>query len=48
MQISSAITQAMLFKAVSDKKEELEAALTELKETQLQLINSEKWRLWAN
>ena len=42
MQISSAITQAMLFKAVSDKKEELEAALTELKETQLQLINSEK------
>ncbi len=42
MQISSAITQAMLFKAVSDKKEELENALTELKETQLQLINSEK------
>lgn len=42
MQISSAITQAMLFKAVSDKKEELESALTELKETQLQLINSEK------
>lgn len=42
MQVSSAITQAMLFKAVSDKKEELEAALVELKETQLQLINSEK------
>ena len=42
MQISSAITQAMLFKAVSDKKEELESALAELKETQLQLINSEK------
>lgn len=42
MQIQSAITQAMLFKAVSDKKEELEAALSELKETQLQLINSEK------
>lgn len=42
MQISSAITQAMLFKDVSDKKEELQAALTELKETQLQLINSEK------
>ncbi len=42
MQISSAITQAMLFKDVSDKKEELQTALTELKETQLQLINSEK------
>ncbi len=42
MQISGAITQAMLFKAVSDKKEELEGALSELKETQLQLINSEK------
>jgi len=42
MQISGAITQAMLFKAISDKKEELEAALGELKETQLQLINSEK------
>lgn len=42
MQISGAITQAMLFKAVSDKKEELEGALAELKETQLQLINSEK------
>lgn len=42
MQISSAITQAMLFKDVSDKKEELQSALTELKETQLQLINSEK------
>ena len=42
MQISSAITQAMLFKEVSDKKEEVENALTELKETQLQLINSEK------
>ncbi len=42
MQIQSAITQAMLFKAVSDKKEELETALAELKETQLQLINSEK------
>lgn len=42
MQISSAITQAMLFKEVTDKKEEVENALTELKETQLQLINSEK------
>ena len=42
MQISSAITQAMLFKEVSDKKEEVENALSELKETQLQLINSEK------
>lgn len=42
MQISSAITQAMLFRAVSDKKEELQSALLELKETQLQLINSEK------
>lgn len=42
MQISNAITQAMLFSEVSKQKEELEAALTELKETQLQLINSEK------
>jgi len=42
MQISSAITQAMLFKEVTDKKEEVENALSELKETQLQLINSEK------
>ncbi len=42
MQISSAITQAMLFKEVTDKKEEVENALDKLKETQLQLINSEK------
>ncbi len=42
MQISSAITQAMLFQEVSNKKQEVENALTELKETQLQLINSEK------
>lgn len=42
MQISSAITQAMLFKEVSDRKEEVENTLSKLKETQLQLINSEK------
>lgn len=40
--ISNAIFQAMLFKEVSKKKEELESAIKELKETQLQLINSEK------
>lgn len=42
MQISSSLIQASLFHQISQKKEELEAAIKELKETQLQLINSEK------
>ena len=42
MQISSALIQASLFHQISQKKEELENAIKELKETQLQLINSEK------
>ena len=42
MQISSALIQASLFHEISQKKEELESAIKELKETQLQLINSEK------
>lgn len=42
MQISSSLIQANLFSQISQKKEELESAIKELKETQLQLINSEK------
>lgn len=42
MQISSSLVQANLFSQISQKKEELEFAIKELKETQLQLINSEK------
>lgn len=42
MQISSSLIQASLFHQISNKKEELESAIKELKETQLQLINSEK------
>lgn len=42
MQISSSLIQASLFHQISQKKEELENAIKELKETQLQLINSEK------
>ena len=41
-QISSAIFQVILFNQVTKKKEELEDAIKELKETQLQLINAEK------
>lgn len=41
-QLSSAIVQASLFLQVKQKNEELENTLNELKETQLQLINSEK------
>ena len=41
-QLASAIVQASLFSQVKQKNEELENALKELKETQLQLINSEK------
>lgn len=41
-QLASAIVQASLFKEISNKNEELELTLKELKETQLQLINSEK------
>lgn len=42
MVVSSSLIQASLFHQISQKKEELEAAIKELKETQLQLINSEK------
>ncbi|MBE7705663.1 MAG: GHKL domain-containing protein [Cyanobacteria bacterium SIG30] len=42
MHISSALLQAELFQEINKKNEELEKTLTELKETQLQLINSEK------
>ena len=42
MVVTSSIVQASLFKQISTKKEELEDAIRELKETQLQLINSEK------
>lgn len=41
-QISSVIFQVILFNQVTRKKEELENAITQLKETQLQLINAEK------
>ncbi|MBR1618057.1 hypothetical protein IJ670_07895, partial [bacterium] len=42
MVVSSSLVQASLFNQISQKKEELESAIKELKETQLQLINSEK------
>ena len=42
MVVSSSLIQANLFHQISQKKEELESAIKELKETQLQLINSEK------
>lgn len=42
MVVSSSLMQASLFHQISQKKEELEDAIKELKETQLQLINSEK------
>ena len=42
MQISSALLQISLFEEIKNQKEKLEDALNELKETQLQLINSEK------
>ena len=41
-QLGSAIVQASLFSQIKEKNLELENALAELKETQLQLINSEK------
>ena len=41
-QLASAIVQASLFSQLRQKNEELENTLRELKETQLQLINSEK------
>jgi len=41
-QLGSAIVQASLFAQVKQKNEELETTLKELKETQIQLINSEK------
>jgi len=40
--LATAIVQARLFKQVTNQKEQLENALKELKDTQLQLINSEK------
>lgn len=42
MQVSSSLMQASLFHQISQKNEELELAFKELKEAQLQLINSEK------
>jgi len=42
MVVTASLVQASLFHQVSKKKEELEDAINELKETQLQLINSEK------
>lgn len=42
MQISNAFLQASLFFEIKKQKEELQKTLNELKETQLQLINSEK------
>lgn len=41
-QLASAIVQASLFAQVKQQNEELENTLEELKETQIQLINSEK------
>ena len=41
-QLGSAIVQASLFAQIKEKNQELEKTLKELKETQLQLINSEK------
>lgn len=40
--LTSSLIQASLFHQISQKKEELEDTIKELKETQLQLINSEK------
>lgn len=42
MQISNAFLQGSLFREINRQKEELQKTLNELKETQLQLINSEK------
>ncbi len=42
MQISNAFISASLFHKTSEQKEKLQKTLNELKETQLQLINSEK------
>lgn len=41
-QLASAIVQGSLFSQIKQKNEELENTLEELKETQIQLINSEK------
>lgn len=41
-QLASAMVQAALFSEINKKNEELQKTLTELKETQVQLINSEK------
>lgn len=42
MQISKAFLEATLFAEINKQKQELQKTLNELKETQLQLINSEK------
>jgi hypothetical protein len=42
VQLGNAITQAYLFQQVNHQKDELQNALKELKDTQVQLINSEK------
>lgn len=41
-QLGNAIIQASLFKQINEQKDELQLALKELKDTQLQLINYEK------
>lgn len=41
-QLGNAIIQASLFSKINQQRDELEAALKELKDTQVQLINSEK------
>ncbi len=41
-QLGAAIVQASLFKQINKQRDELEIALKELKDTQIQLINSEK------
>lgn len=41
-QLGNAIIQASLFKQINQQKDELQVALKELKDTQVQLINSEK------
>lgn len=42
VQLATAMVQANLFRQIKNQKEQLESALKELKDAQLQLINSEK------
>lgn len=44
-QLSNAITRAELYQKNIQTVKELKSAMKELKETQIQLINSEKWHL---